>query len=527
MPSVAGIVRMGPDPTARAAAGRRRRGAGRAGAHLPAALLAAAAALGGGALPAAADTTLPDIGDASGEVLTRAEEDRLREGFLRQVRAALPVIDDPEIVGYINTLGRRIAAPDPERSYRFLVVDEPEVNAFAGPGGIIAVNAGLVLVTESESELAAVLAHEIAHVTQRHLARMIDRSRLSSLGTLASVAAAIILARQNADAGQAVLAAGLSKAEEGALRFSRENEQEADNTGLTLLAEAGFDPRAMPEFFERFREWQRYTSKPPEYLSTHPDTGSRIADARGRAEQFEPRTYRESPEYPLIRAALRVRLASTAAAAREYFEARLADAGTGAGTGAAGAEEDRYGLALALMAMDRHGEAVELLAELGREFPDRAAHRVASAKALTALGDDARAFELLAESVERFPDHRALTLRYGQALVEAGRADDALRMLRGFQRSHGAGAAGDALGSGEEVDLYRLLALAHERAGHRADSHLALAEFHYRSGDLGEAIRQLEIALEDPAIGEYRSARAETRREELERERSGRGAPRG
>lgn len=509
MSSIAGIVRVGPHPA------------------LPAAAVLAAA-LGGGALPAAADTTLPDIGNASGEALTRAEEDRLREGFLRQVRAALPIVDDPEVVDYINALGRRIAAPDPERSYRFFVVDEPEVNAFAGPGGIVAVNAGLVLVTESESELAAVLAHEIAHVTQRHLARMIDRSRLSSLGTLASVAAAIILARQNADAGQAVLAAGLSKVEGGALRFSRENEQEADSTGLTLLAEAGFDPRAMPEFFERFREWQRYTSKPPEYLSTHPDTGSRIADARGRAEQFEPRTYRESAEYPLIRAALRVRLASTAAAAREYFEARLAPGSAAAGAaGTAGAEEDRYGLALALMAMDRHEEAVEILTELGREFPGRAAHRVASARALTALGDEARAFELLAESVERFPDHRALTLRYGRALVAAGRADDALRMLRGFQRSHGAGAEGDALGSGEEVELYRLLAFAHERAGHRADSHLALAEFHYRSGDLGEAIRQLEIALEDPAIGEYRSARAETRREELERERSGRGAPRG
>lgn len=522
MPSISDIVRVGPDPAHRAAAGRRR-GTRCAGARLPAALLAAAAALGGGALSAAADTTLPDIGDASGEVLTRAEEDRLRQDFLREVRAALPVIDDPEIAGYINALGRRIAAPDPERRYRFFVVEEPEVNAFAGPGGIVAVNAGLVLVTESESELAAVLAHEIAHVTQRHLARMIDRSRLSSLGAIASVAAAIILARQNADAGQAVLAAGLSQVEGGALRFSRENEQEADSTGIALLAEAGFDPRAMPEFFERFRDWQRYTSKPPEYLSTHPDTGSRIADTRGRAEQFEPRTYRESPEYPLIRAALRVRLASTAAVARKYFEARLADAGTGAGAG--GAEEDRYGLALASMAMDRHEEADEILAELRREFPDRAAHRVASARALTALGAEARAFELLAESVERFPDHRALTLRYGRALVEAGRADDALRMLRGFQRSRGADAAGDALGSGEEVDLYRLLALAHERAGHRADSHLALAEFHYRSGDLGEAIRQLEIALEDPAIGDYRSARAETRREELERERTGR-APR-
>ena len=128
---------------------------------------------------AAAENRLPDLGDAAGEALDRAEEEKLGQAFLRQIRRRLSLVDDPEVNDYLDALGQRIARADPERRYRFFVVDAPTVNAFAGPGGVIALNAGLVVITESESELAAVLAHEIAHVTQRHLAQLIERSGLA------------------------------------------------------------------------------------------------------------------------------------------------------------------------------------------------------------------------------------------------------------------------------------------------------------------------------------------------------------
>lgn len=454
---------------------------------------------------AAADTALPDLGDAAGETLTRAEEERLGDAFLRQVRQGVRLVDDPEVVDYVDSLGQRIAGADPGRRYRFLVVDASSVNAFAGPGGIIAVNAGLIVITESESELAAVIAHEIAHVTQRHLAQLIERSRLASLTTLAGVFAGILIATQNPQAGQATLAASAAGAQHAALSYSREKEMEADRTGMELLHRAGFDPRAVPAFFERFQEWQRFMSRPPEFLSTHPVTVSRIADTRGRAEQFEPRPYHESAEYPLVRAKLRMRLAAKPADALEHFEARVAAGGSPEAT-----EADRYGLAIALMSSNRHEEASLLLEGLRKDFPDRAAHRTAAAQAYTTLGEEERALDLLAASVERFPDHRALVYAYGLGLVRAGRPDDAATLLRRYQRRHDT-----------DATLYRLLALAHQRAGRRAASHMALAEFHARNGDLESAIRQLDIALADPAIDDYRSARAEARRRQLINRRSG------
>ena len=453
---------------------------------------------------AVADNRLPDLGDAAGETLTRAAEERLAEEFLRQIRGQLRLVDDPEVVDYVDRLGQRIAKADSERSYRFLVVDTPSVNAFAGPGGIIAVNAGLVVVTESESELAVVLAHEIAHVSQRHLAQLLERSELASLATLASVFAGIFLATQNPSAGQAVLLATTAGAQHSALRYSREKEMEADRTGIALLHQAGFDPRAVPAFFQRFQEWQRFTARPPEFLSTHPITLSRIADARGRAERYEPRVYRESADYSLVRAKLRVRLADKPATAVAHFEA-LVRAG-----GANTAEGDRYGFAIALMSANRYEEASTVLEDLRRDFPDRAAHRTAAAEAYSALGEDARALDLLAASAERFPDHRALVYGYGSALVRAGRVDEATALLRRFQRKHDT-----------DATIHRLLGLAHQRAGRLAASHMALAEFHYRKGDLMSAIRQLDIALEDPAIDDYRAARAEARRQQLRNERTG------
>ena len=454
---------------------------------------------------AAAENRLPDLGDAAGETLDRAEEEKLGQAFLRQIRRRLSLVDDPEVNDYIDALGQRIARADPERRYRFLVVDAPTVNAFAGPGGVIAVNAGLVVVTESESELAAVLAHEIAHVTQRHLAQLIERSGLASLATLASVFASIVIATQNPQAGQAAIAATAAGAQQSALRFSREKEMEADRAGMALLHQAGFDPRAVPTFFERFQDWQRFSSTPPEFLSSHPVTLSRIADTRGRAEQFEPRTYRESADYPLIRAKMQVRLATKPGALIDHFRARVSAAGRKA------AEADRYGLALALMSASRNEEASVILEELRRDFPNRAAHRAAGAQSYSALGESDRALELLAASLEWFPDYRSLVYGYGRELVRVGRPDEAADLLRRFQRIRESDPA-----------VYRLLGLAYQRAGRRAASHVALAEFHYRNGDLESAIRQLEIALDDPAIDDYNAARAQARREQILEERPGR-----
>ena len=463
----------------------------------------ALAGLLGGIYPAAARNQLPDLGDAAAEVFGRAEEKRLGEAFLRRIRRNLRLIDDPEITDYVDSLGQRIARLDPDRDYRFLVVDNPTVNAFAGPNGIIAVNAGLMVVTETEGELAAVLAHEIAHVTQRHLARMIERSQSESLTTLASVLAAIVLSAYDPSAGQAVITARVAGAQQSALRYSRTNEMEADRAGMILLDRAGFDPRAVPTFFERFRDWQRFASQPPEYLSTHPVTVSRIADTESRAERFAPREYHESPEFSLMRAKVRVWLAARPADVMGHFQARVEAAGGEA------SEADRYGNALALMAANRHRKARTLLEALRRDYPDRPAHRLAMAKTYSVLGERERALDLLAESVALFPEHRGLVYAHGLELIEAGRPEEATAAFRTYQRGHDS-----------DPTIHRLLGLAHQRAGRLAASHAALAEFYYRDGDFESALGQLEIALSDPSIGEYLAARVQARLEQLTEERA-------
>ena len=205
--------------------------------------------------PVIATTELPEIGDSSQTVLSRAQEQELGETFMRDLRANVRIIEDPEIEAYIQGLGHKLAAHSGQRNlkFTFFVVDHTGVNAFAAPGGFVGVNAGLVTTTQSESELAAVLAHEIAHVTQRHIARFFELSDRASLSVLAGLVAAIIIGTQNPTAGVATAVAVQGSATQALIDFTRANEKEADRVGIKILAEAGLDPRAVPTFFPAFK----------------------------------------------------------------------------------------------------------------------------------------------------------------------------------------------------------------------------------------------------------------------------------
>ena len=283
-----------------------------------------AAALGFSA-PAPAQSELPDFGDASAAALSPADERRLGEAFMREVRARLVLVDDPGIEEYVDSVGRRLAAASdaPPQPFHFFVVAHDDVNAFAGPGGHIGINAGLVMNTASESELASVLAHEMAHVTQRHLARRFEQRGRSSLPVFAGIIAAIVIGSQSPDLGQATAAAALGSAMQQTLNFSREAEQEADRVGMRLLERAGYDPRAMPAFLETLGQATRFARKPPEYLSTHPLTTSRIADLQARAEWRPRREQEDRLRYRLVKARLEVLLGDDPARSLARFEDAL------------------------------------------------------------------------------------------------------------------------------------------------------------------------------------------------------------
>ena len=251
---------------------------------------------------------LPDIGDSAGAVISPEQEKQLGGYMMRQLRQSGIVLNNLVITAYLTSLGQRLAAnsEEPTWQFTFFVVNEPSINAFAGPGGYIGVHTGLFIASENESELAGVLAHEIAHVTQRHLARAFEAADSLSVPHMAAMLASILVATQNPEAGMAGMAAVSGAAMQYQINFTRANEYEADRVGIQTLANSNLDPFGMPRFFERLQKNSRlYGSRPPEFLSTHPVTTNRIAEATSRAENY-PAGEIDTLDFQLVRAKIKV-----------------------------------------------------------------------------------------------------------------------------------------------------------------------------------------------------------------------------
>jgi predicted Zn-dependent protease len=270
---------------------------------------------------------LPELGDVSGAAISPADERKLGERIMREIRRDPAYLDDAEVSEYANSLGSRLTArsDSARQEFEFFVVRDGQINAFALPGGFIGIHTGLLLAAQSESEVAGVVAHEIAHVTQRHIARMISQQGQSQLMSLATMAVALLAARSNSQVAEAAIAFGQAGVMQSQLNFTRDNEREADRVGVQLLDGAGFDPRGMASFFERLQRATRvYEGGAPAYLRTHPLTFERIGDIQGRVEQMPYRQVPDSLDFQLIRAKLRAEN-DTPREAIAFFEASLGD----------------------------------------------------------------------------------------------------------------------------------------------------------------------------------------------------------
>lgn len=453
----------------------------------------------------ALNTDLPDLGNSAGSLMTPKRERELGKAFMRSVRRSQKVMDDPVLTDYVQQLGQRLVEASDARgsSFHFFMIDDPQINAFAGPGGHIGVYSGLLLTTETESELAAVLAHEIAHVTQQHLLRTWESASRMSIPNAAILLAAIVLgATVGGDAAAAAAVGSQAAIIQQQINFTRANEQEADRVGIEILAGSGHEPRAMPSFFSRMGKANRvYASKLPEFLMTHPVTTSRTADAMGRAEQYP---YRQTPEdlrYHLARANLVQRQIDRPEDAIRELSLMLED-GRFRNEPAV-----RYAIALAQVRANRPGEAAKMLDELLKNQPDVLEFIVARAQVDALLGDTGGSLKRLAAAVEQHPSSFALNLAHAETALTAGEPARALERLQRFLDYRG-----------DEPRVFRLLSRAAGELGNRALGHEYLAEHYYLVGDLKSAIMQLDIALKQPGLSFYDASRLESRRAQFESE---------
>jgi predicted Zn-dependent protease len=448
---------------------------------------------------------LPDMGSSSDSMMTLAAEARIGKAFMRSVRNALPVMDDPLATSYIESLGNALVEADPTASgnFTFFLIDKPVVNAFAGPGGYIGIYAGLVLAADTESELAAVVAHEIAHVTQRHLMRSFeDQSKMSIPTTALLIAAAVLGAQVSGDAGAAAIAGVQAAAIQRRINFTRDNEKEADRIGIQTLAGAGHDPFAMAGFFERLSKATRvYETNAPEFLRTHPVTADRIADSLGRAEGFGARQRPDSLRFLLTRAKLREGAYQRAEQSVAHFEGTLRE-------GRFRTEvAERYGYALALERSRRFKDAKRESDRLIAAHPSQAEFIVLDANLDLALGNSERALSHLRQAVSLFPSQWSLRVAYAEVLMAAGQAARALDELKAVVRLR----PGNAM-------LYEMLVQAATKAGDQTSVDRYRAEKLYAEGDLEPAIRHLELALRRPDVPYHDAAQIQVRLDALREE---------
>jgi beta-barrel assembly-enhancing protease len=471
-------------------------------------------------------SNLPRLGDASREDLSPILERKLGEEIMNDIRRDPDFLDDDAILEYLNNFGSALVAAAPDArgeanlNFYFFAVRDPMINAFALPGGFIAVHSALLIAAQNESELASVMSHEIGHVQQRHIARQLGKQREDMLLPLASLILAALAAKASPDAAMGIALGGQGLAIQRQLNFSRDAEREADRVGFQIMNSAGFDTSGMVAFFKRLQNATRLYPDPPPWLSSHPMTEERIVDIQARvreAPHHKPRP--DSLDFHLVRARARVIQDSSVKGNddnKKFFESQLTQENRQEQVAA------QYGLAyLSLKRGDLAG-AQSWLDKARASLKPRpgvfSAERDSAAGATLFTGlqleielapgqPDAvvqRAVKDAAQASQQFPLSRAIAHQYAEAMIAAGKYDDAARYLRDQIQQYRS-----------EPKLYDTLARTYAKEGKIALQHMALAESYALSGALPAAMDQLALARKANDVSFYDQAVIDAREREI------------
>ncbi|MEE4107936.1 MAG: M48 family metalloprotease [Halieaceae bacterium] len=425
---------------------------------------------------------IPNLGEGSSSLFSAEYEHQLGRAWLRVFRSQVATVNDPLLFSYLEDLIFRLVTHSElqDRRVELVVVDNPTINAFAVPGGVIGIHNGLLLHAQTEDELATVIAHEIAHLSQRHFSRRMEFARSQQPLTLAAMLAGFVLmATVGSDVGLATLTAAQAAAQDSALRYSRSNEAEADRVAMQTIVDAGMDPHAASTMFERMLQASRYATgnRVPEFLRTHPLSENRIADTRNRARQYPKQIRPTKLDYQLMRARVINQLADTPEEAIATFTKELNGSPRSV-------TATRYGLVMALTAAGRVDEAALELDSLWARDPDRLEYIIADARIQMARNEPEKAVQSLRERLRLSPGNHALTMTYAEALMQDQQSHVAEAVLQEQSRRRP-----------DDPYLWYLLAEVQGLAGNILGLHQSRAEYFILNGILDQAEKQLRYAL--------------------------------
>jgi len=449
------------------------------------------------AWPAFADSadSLPDMGTTAGSTLSIGQEMQMGDFYVRQLRGSAPLINDPLLVQYINGLGMRLVshANSVRTPFHFFLINNDELNAFAFFGGNVVLHSALFRYADTESQLASVMAHEISHVTQRHLARAMEDQKRNAPLTWVGALGSILLAMASPQAGMAALTGTLAGTQQGLISFTRQNEEEADRIGIQVLQRSGFDPQAMPQFMDKLMDQSRYSSRPPEMLLTHPLPESRLADARNRANQMRPVVVQSSEDFYMAKA----RTLGMYNNGQNQLGSDLLDSWSKGNIREQHAAQ--YGRALQAMEANNYAEASKQLQPLLTTNPQNVWYLDLATDISLGQNKNAEAVNRL-KAAKDLRNSPVLQLNLANALLQSGNPAEAATLLNRYTFAYK-----------DDVNGWDLLAQAEGKLGNRDQELAARAEGMALVGRLDQSISLLSSASAQVKLGSLQQARYDAR----------------
>lgn len=446
-----------------------------------------------------APTDLPDIGTTAGGTLSINQELQMGDFYLRQLRAGAPLIYDPLLTNYVNGLGMKLVskADSVRTPFHFYLIQNNEINAFAFFGGNVVLHSSLFKETDNESQLASVMAHEISHVTQRHLARAMEEQQRNAPLAWVGALGSILLTMANPQAGMAALSTTIAGTQQGMISFTQSNEQEADRIGIRVLQRAGFDPMGMPDFMQKLADKYRYASRPPEMLLTHPMPDSRMSDTRSRASQMGQKSVPSSQDYLFAK----MRVMGMYGGADGLNQYLLDDYKKG------NAREQlagRYGQAVMDYKSQRYDAARTTIQSLLSAQPNNPWFLDLATDIDLEQNRAPAAVSRLEQAIKSQPNNSVLQVNLGNAYIASGQPAKAATLLYRYTYSHS-----------DDPNGWELLAKACAGQGLRDEELAARAESMALIGRLDQAIEMLSTASASVSTGSLKQARYDARIDQL------------